>query len=332
MLRCAGYDSRMERNIENVDAWVVARIGELERANRRLWIVIGALFTTFTSLAIAGGLFAARLELPVGAVAARGALRVDELEVRHALRVVDDQGRDLVWLGREAPGTAGAATGGEQTVLGLFAAGDADAPQQTLRMATSKLGSALSLSSLDGSASSSLFAGKTGVSFELRRGSAVTSWSEKSGAPAATAVAAPAPAPPPAPAPALAPAAAPSGPRSESEALAARVTNDPNTASVDLTNPTLQALGSGFFVGPSSVTDSGGGIRVRGRIVNATSVDQARAEFRLTVGKREVAFSVARIAAGSSAPFALEMAQAPSSEIRAARMRWVRSSLSYGTE
>ena len=320
----------MERNIENVDAWVVARIGELERANRRLWIGIGALFTTLASLALAGGLFAAHFEIPAGVAAAPGGkLALDELELRHALRIVDDQGRDLVWLGREkAPGAAAAS--GEQTVLGLFAAGDSEEPQQTVRVATSKLGSALSLSSQDGGASSSLFAGKTGVSLELRRGSAVTSWSEKSGAPAAAAAPPPTPAPaPPAPAPAAAPA---SGPRAESDALAARITSDSAAASVDLTNPTLQSLGSGFFVGPASVTDSAGGIRVRGRIVNATSIDQTRAEFRITVGKREVAFSVARIAAGASAPFALEMAQAPSAEIRAARMRWVRSSVSYGAD
>jgi hypothetical protein len=177
VLRAAGYDSRMERNIENVDAWVVARIGELERANRRLWIGIGALFTTLASLAIAGGLFAAHFEVPASGITAGpagGALKVDELEVRHALRIVDDQGRDLVWLGREAPGAGPAAAGSEQTVLGLFAANDSEAPQQTVRVATSKLGSALSLSSLDGGASSSLFAGRTGVALELRRGSAVT--------------------------------------------------------------------------------------------------------------------------------------------------------------
>jgi pyruvate/2-oxoglutarate dehydrogenase complex dihydrolipoamide acyltransferase (E2) component len=322
----------MERNIENVDAWLVARIGALERANRRLWIGIGALFTTLASLAIAGLLFAAHFEVPaprVGANPTGGTLRVDEIEVRRALRIVDDQGHDLVWLGRETAGASAgaAAAGGEQTVLGLFAAGDSTEPQQTVRVATSKLGSALSLSSLDGGASSSLFAGKTGVALELRRGSALTSWSEKSGSPAA---AAPAAAPSPAE-PTAAPAAAPSGRRAESEVLAAKVTTD-SGASVDLTNPTLQALGSGFFVGPASVTDSPGGIRVRGRIVNATSVDQARAEFRLTVGRREVAFSVARIAAGASAPFALEMAQSPSSEIRTAHMRWVRSAVSYGTE
>ncbi|HTO52651.1 MAG TPA: hypothetical protein VMR50_04620 [Myxococcota bacterium] len=325
----------MESNIENVDAWVVARIGALERANRRLWIGLGALFTTLLSLCLAGGLFAAHLELPAGmgmAAPSGGALTVDDLEVRHALRVVDEQGRDLIWLGRETAAGGAESLASGQTVLGLFAGDGAGAPQQTVRIATSKLGSALSLSSLDGAASSSLFAGKTGVSLELRRGATAASWSEKGnpGAAAATAVAAP---PPPAPAApiTLAPATR-TAPKSESDALALKNTNDAGAAAIDLTNPTLQSLGSGFFVGPSSVTDSGGGIRIRGRIVNATSVDQARAEFRLTVGKREVSFSVARVVAGSSAPFSIEMAQAPSAEVRAAHMRWVRSAVSYSEE
>jgi hypothetical protein len=86
------------------------------------------------------------------------------------------------------------------------------------------------------------------------------------------------------------------------------------------------------LVGPISVTDSSGGLRVRGRVVNATSLDQARAEFRLAIGKREISFSVARIAAGGSAPFAVELPASGNADVRTARMRWVRSSLSYGEE
>ena len=331
----------MERNIENVDAWVVARIGALERANRRLWIGIAALFTTLASLALVGVLFAAHFQLPDTVVSSvtqnGGALQVDDLEVRHAVRVVDGDGRDLVFLGRETPpsGSPAAATGA-QAVLGLYTSDGAGNSQQTVRIATSKLGSALSLSSLDGGTSSSLFAGKSGVTLELRRGSTAASWSEKSGngGSPATAVASAPPPPAPAPAPEPEPRAAPSdsGPKGQGDVLAAKLTGDNGQAAVDLTNPTLQALGSGFLVGPASVTDSSGGIRIRGRIVNTTSVDQSRAEFRLTVGRREVSFSVARIGAGKSAPFAVEMGQAPSSEIRAARMRWVRSSVSYGEE
>jgi hypothetical protein len=320
-------DARMEPQSENVDAWVVARIGALERANRRLWVGIAALFTTLASLGIAGGLFAAHFEIPEGALApggVTGALRVGELEVHQSLRIVDDEGRNLIWLGRETEGAAGAAGG--QAVLGLFATNGSSDPQQTVRIATSSLGSALSLSSVDGSTSSSLFAGKSGVSLELRRGANARTLNEsrEPGTAAAAAVA-----PPVAPAPAK---SAPETPRTEADALAARVAGEPGSYTIDLTNPTLQSLGSGFFVGPTSVTDSSGGLRVRGRIVNATSVDQARAEFRLVIGKREVSFSVARVGAASSAPFAVELPASGKDDVRSARMRWVRSSVSYGEE
>src|SRR5258706_10112019 len=129
----------MDKNIENVDAWVVARISALERANRRLWVGITAVFTTLVSLAIAGGLFAAYFQLPAGGASggASDQLSVGDLEVRNSLRVVDADRRNLVWLGREAgPG------GDPQVALGLFAAAGAGGPQQPLRFAPSPLGSA----------------------------------------------------------------------------------------------------------------------------------------------------------------------------------------------
>jgi len=331
----------MDKNIENVDAWVVARISALERANRRLWVGITAVFTTLVSLAIAGGLFAAYFELPAGAASSgtSDALSVGDLEVRNSLRVVDAEGRNLVWLGREARHA-----GDPQVVLGLFAAAGSGEPQQTIRVATSALGSALSLSSPDGGTSSSLFAGTGGASLELRRGATVATLTEKAASAATQAQAGAAPA-----AEAAAPEAAPAPPLmrmratresagsasppalSEADALAARGLGEGGSVTVDLTNPTLQSLGSGFFVGPTSVTDSSGGLRVRGRIVNTTSVDQARAEFRLGVGKREVSFSVARVAAGGSAPFAVELPDGKA-DVRAARMRWLRSTVRYGEE
>ncbi|MFI5316789.1 MAG: hypothetical protein ACHQ6T_13905 [Myxococcota bacterium] len=313
----------MERESENVDAWVVARIGELERANRRLWIGITAVFTTLVSLGIAGVLFAAHFELPESGLApggVTGSLRVGDLEVHRSLRVVDDDGRNLIWLGREPEG---AGAGAPQAVLGLFAGDGSGEPQQTVRIATSKLGSALSLSSPDGGSSSSLFAGVSSVSLELRRGANARTLNETRDSGAAGSQSSSAPAP------ARAPAAAP---RSESEALAARPAAEPGAAVIDLTNPTLQSLGGGFLVGPTSVTDSSGGLRIRGRIVNSTSVDQARAEFRMVIGTREVSFSVARVAAGGSAPFAVELPASGKADVRAARMRWVRSSVSYGEE
>jgi hypothetical protein len=311
----------MERKVEHEDAWVVARIAALERANRRLWVTLGALLMVFVSLGIAGAMFAAQLELPNGV---GGALKVDDLEIRRALRVVDEEGHDLIWLGRE-PERKGSAGG--QAVLGLFAPQSSGATEQTVRIATSPLGSGLSLSTPDGSSSTSLFAGTSGVSLELRRGSATRSFSEKSDAGMAVAAA------PPAVTPAAAPAGRPASDSAKAEAvaLAARA-GDSSGNSVDLTNPALQALGSGFFVSPISVMDANDGLRVRGRILNTTSVDQLRADFRLVVGGREVVVGVSRIDAGASAPFAVDLPHAGSANVKAARMRWERSTVAYAAD
>ena len=309
------------------DAWVLARIAALERTNRLLWAGLALAFTTLVSLVIAGALFAAHLELPEGMTSALagGAVSVDELQVRKAVRVVDDSGRDLIRLGREANPRGGGAD--SQAVIALYAASAGGEPQQTVRVATSRLGSALALSSLDGEATSSWFAGDGGVSLELRRGAVARTLSEqREGA----AVAAP-PASPALPPSSPREAAREPGKLSESDALAARPAGD-GAASVDLTNPMLQAIGSGFLVSPTSVTDSSGGLRVRGRIVNATSLAQARAEFRLSVGRSEVPFTVGRIGAGNSAQFVVELPQSASADVRTARMRWTRSNVSYGED
>lgn len=316
----------MQTPHENEDAWLVARIGALERANRRLLVAVAALFTTLVSLAIAGAMLAANFEIPRTGLAGPDAstLRVADLEVKNALRVVDESGRTLASLGRES-----LRAGEKQVVLALFAGGAGDEPQQTIRVATSPLGSALSLASLDGGSSSSLFAGASGVSLELRHGASAATYTDK--AAGAQAVAAKSEAKPQPERP-LEPVPQPRAGLTEADALAVRGAGDGGSVTVDLTNPTLQSLGSGFFVGPTSVTDSNGGLRVRGRIVNATSVEQARAEFRLGVGKREVSFSVARVAAGGSAPFAVELQENAKADVRAARMRWLRSSVRYAGE
>src|SRR5262245_41777932 len=153
----------MENTNETQDAWVLARIAALERANRRLGLGLALSFTTLVSLVIAGALlYTAHLPEGLASVLGGGAASVDELEVRKALRVVDDAGRDLIRLGREVDPRGGG--GDTQAVIGLYAAGAGGGePQQTMRLATSRLGSAFALSSLDGGATSSLFAGKAGV-------------------------------------------------------------------------------------------------------------------------------------------------------------------------
>ncbi len=312
----------MDENAGNEDGWVMARLVALEQANRRLWIGLGALAMTLVSVCLAAFLVAASLDLPAHAGsgaggASAGSFVADDVTVSGSLRVVDEAGRNLVWIGRE-PAPAGASTAPSQAVIGLFAgASSEEAPLQTIRLATSPLGSALSLSTPDGSESVSAFAGGSGVALELRRGEASRVISERAdGAPAARE-----------------PAAKGVGKRAEAPAIATSAAGEAERGTiVDLSDPAIQPLGGGFYVGQLSLSDQGGVLRVSGRLINATSVDQLRAEFRLTVAGRELPFSVGRISAGSSTAFTVELPSANAAALRAARLRWVRSTLSYLSE
>ncbi len=314
----------MDETTRNEDGWVMARLLALELANRRLWIALAALGMTLISVCLAVFFVLASLKLQAAAVASdgssSGSLVASDLTLSGALRVVDESGRNLIWVGRE-PASAGAAPG--QAVIGLFAATGPEATQQTVRIATSPLGSALALSTPDGSESVSAFAGETGVALELRRGETTRVLSERADGPSA------------ARAPAASPPAAekPEGKRSEAPAIASPVKGEAERGTqVDLSDPAIQPLGGGFYVGQLSLSDQGGVLRVSGRLINASSIDQLRAEFRLTVAGRELPFSVGRISAGSSTAFTVELPSANSAALRSARLRWVRSTLSYLSE
>ena len=124
--------------------------------------------------------------------------------------------------------------------------------------------------------------------------------------------------------------AKPEGKRAEAPARAASASERGTT--VDLSDPAIQPLGGGFFVGQLSLSDQSGVLRVSGRLINATSIDQLRAEFRLTVAGRELPFSVGKISAGSSTAFTVELPSASQAALRSAQLRWVRSTLSYLSE
>jgi hypothetical protein len=216
-------------------------------------------------------------------------------------------------------------------VIGLFTESPTGAaPLQALRLAASPLGSGFSLGTPDGATSASLFVAANGASLELRKGdkTRLLTESDEDAAVSRTA-AAPVPAPTPV---AAGPTPSSVGPRAEGNAVYRGGAGDARGVTIDLTDGVLQPLGQDFYVGRLALSDESGGLRVSGRIVNASSVDQLRVEFRLSVASRELPFSVAKIAAGNSTPFALEIPRASNAELRDARIRWVRSTLNYGTE
>ncbi len=312
----------MDQPAGNEDAWVLMRISALERGNRRLWLALAALGMILVSTCIAAALMLASFAEPGAASAGgpnRGNLVADNVTLHGALRVVDSSGRSLVWIGPE-PAKPGA-TAPAQTVIGLFAGGTADTPQQTVRLATSALGSALALSTPDGQRSASLFAGEAGGSLELRRGETLRVISQRADGPAAQRTL-----------PAES-ARASAGVRAETPTAALPASAETaRGSSIDLSDPAMHSLGNGFYVGRLSLSDERGGLRVSGRIVNASSVDQLRAEFRLLVADREVPFTVAKVPAGGSTSFGVEIPNADAAALRSARMRWVRSTVSYESE
>src|SRR5512139_1128243 len=143
------------------DVWVVARLAALERANRRLWIGLSALLMALVTLVAVGTLVATSIEVPAGAggrvdTLDANTIRAGQVSISSALRIVDEQGRDLVFIGRDT-GTSGGRAPGQP-------------PRQALRLAASPQGSALSLGTPDGASSASLFVAPAGASLELRKG------------------------------------------------------------------------------------------------------------------------------------------------------------------
>ena len=309
----------MDETTGDADGWVVARVAALERANRRLWIAFAALGMTLVSVCLVALFVGANLALPSGGDrragnASWGNLVADDVTVRGALRVVDASGQSLVWIGRERPAAA-ATAGKEQAVIGLFAGAGAEAPQQTIRLATSPLGSALSLSTPDGSSSVSVFAGESAVSLELQRDKTARVISERADGASS------------------APSRASEGPRVEAPAVARAAAGEAGRGEmIDLTDAAIQPIGDGFYVGRLALNDQSGVLRLSGRLINSTSIDQLRAEFRLSVAGRDLPFSVGGIPAGSSTAFTVELPAANSTALRAARLRWVRSTLRYQSE
>ena len=311
----------MPETASDEDAWVASRLSALERANRRLWAGLGALAVTLVGISITAVFAAARIDVPGFGASGRAdgtgaTLVADDVTVRGALRVVDEAGRNLVFIGRE-PASAGSSASSRQAVIGLFAGPSAAPPTQTVRLATSALGSALSLSTPDGASSSSIFAGADGASFELRRGEKSRQISERDAGETAR----------------FRKPESVSGNRIEGPAIARGGPRGSERGEpVDLNDPALQPIGDGLYVGRLSISDQSGVLRVQGRIVNASSVGLVRAEFRLTVAGRERPFGVGRIEAGSSSGFTVEIPSSSAASLREAHIRWVRSTLSYLSE
>ncbi len=232
--------------------------------------------TAIAAGAIAGGIAAYVL---IGAAPDRGSaatlsgtVTLDDLYLRGSLHVLDDAGREVALLGREA----GQARG--PVVLGLYSPADGDSAEQTLRLATSESGSAISLRSPEGDSSITLFAGRQGPEVALNRGAShrvISEQPEVVPAPAGTAL----------------------------PAVAAGTTPSSGPHLVQLTQSAVQSIGHGFMVSKLEATPHPNGVRVKGRVINTTSVAHKGLSFRIALGEHSQAFGINLISPGNSTGF-----------------------------
>jgi hypothetical protein len=215
----------------------------------------------------------------------------DELTVRGALHVVDENGRELAYLGQEGKN-------GGPIVLNLFSP-ESPEPRQTLRMAATASGSAISMQSPLGTSTLTLYATDSGPEIELGRGSRRKVISEHTG-PRSTAVLPP---------------------------VSAR--GNGQVGLVDLTLPAIQEIGNGFMVVQLGLAKQGTGVRVSGRVINSTSVQHAGIQFGISVGGQSQRFDINLISPGNSTGFAVDIPDVRLDDAKTAQIRYLRSTVNY---
>jgi uncharacterized membrane protein len=304
----------MDPEWKGVDPRIVVRVTALERGRRRIVLVLAFLTGLFGSLAAAAVMFMLSLDRPgsasrVDTVEAR-VISADRIVLRKDLRLVDEKGRELVFVGRDTFGAGEAVT-----VLGLSSPGrEGEDPQQTVRLAASSTGAAVSIRTPADQSSASLFASESGPRVEVRDRGRTQVLSDIAMAD-------------------VAPDATASADASRSrvrdglgrlEARPAAVGAGPPPL-VDLTRPESQDIGHGFLVSRLSLVTVGSGVRVRGRMSNVGSLDHGEARFEIEMAGRKAAFVVPGLASGQTAPFGVEIPGVPGSAAAEARIRYLSS-------
>lgn len=102
-----------------------------------------------------------------------------------------------------------------------------------------------------------------------------------------------------------------------------------NEGMVDLSTTDIQGIGDGFFAARLSAERHLTGLRVRGRIVNATSVRHEAAQFRITIGEQRQGFTVNIISPGNSTSFNVYVPDVAEEQERWARIEYQQSMIRY---
>ncbi len=98
---------------------------------------------------------------------------------------------------------------------------------------------------------------------------------------------------------------------------------------VDLTKAIAQDIGNGFFVSDLSVEEYLTGVKVRGRMINATALDHLNADFEITIAESSREFSVNRIPSGNSTRFEVHVPGVALDKVKESRIRYLRSTVLF---
>ena len=100
---------------------------------------------------------------------------------------------------------------------------------------------------------------------------------------------------------------------------------------IDLTRAGWQPIGKGFYLVDVGAVPQDRGVRVRGKIINATSVVHENLVFKVLVGKGTATINLTRAVPAAALPFEVTLGDVSASEARKAFIELESSTISYAS-
>jgi hypothetical protein len=100
---------------------------------------------------------------------------------------------------------------------------------------------------------------------------------------------------------------------------------------VDLSRAGWQPIGKGFYLIDVATAPQDKGVRVHGKIINATAVLHEALVFKIRVGKGTAAINLARAAPGVALPFEVTLPEIPAAEAKKGVIELESSTISFAS-
>ncbi len=98
---------------------------------------------------------------------------------------------------------------------------------------------------------------------------------------------------------------------------------------VNLNIPAVQRIDNDFMVAKLSVSPHMTGVKISGRIINATSLPHEDLKFRITVSDKSTEFNINKLKPAGSKPFNVYIADLPPDKATSARFERLESAILY---